>query len=111
MCTIYTAITSPAGRSSMLKVAERMIMSFCSGVGAAAIHPWSSLPGCADVRIMIRKNDDDPGRPAGIVIGASTSLWLSLPPARVFDFLRAETSRNQVTNVQHYFQCLHKLHR
>ncbi|CAI9292594.1 unnamed protein product [Lactuca saligna] len=38
-------ITSPKGRKSMLKLAERMVLSFCSGVGASTAHTWTSLSG------------------------------------------------------------------
>ncbi|CAA3027265.1 homeobox-leucine zipper MERISTEM L1-like [Olea europaea subsp. europaea] len=91
-------ISSPEGRKSMLKLAERMIMSFCTGVGASTAHTWTTLSGSGadDVRVMTRKSVDDPGRPPGIVLSAATSFWLPVPPKRVFDFLRDENSRNEV---------------
>nr|GMD83064.1 homeobox-leucine zipper protein MERISTEM L1-like [Ipomoea batatas] len=90
-------ITSPEGRKSMLKLAERMVMSFCAGVGASTAHTWTTLSGSGadDVRVMTRKSIDDPGRPPGIVLSAATSFWLPVPPKRVFDFLRDENSRNE----------------
>ncbi|TKY51112.1 Homeobox-leucine zipper protein PROTODERMAL FACTOR 2 [Spatholobus suberectus] len=89
-------ITCHEGRKSMLKLAERMISSFCTGVGASTAHAWTPLAaGVEDVRVMTRKSMDDPGRPPGIVLSAATSLWLPVPPKRVFDFLRAENTRNQ----------------
>lgn len=90
-------ITSPEGRKSMLKLAERMVMSFCSGVGASTAHTWTTLSGSGadDVRVMTRKSMDDPGRPPGIVLSAATSFWLPVPPKRVFDFLRDENSRSE----------------
>nr|GMD05195.1 homeobox-leucine zipper protein MERISTEM L1-like [Ipomoea batatas] len=90
-------ITSPEGRKSMLKLAERMVMSFCAGVGASTAHTWTTLSGSAadDVRVMTRKSIDDPGRPPGIVLSAATSFWLPVPPKRVFDFLRDENSRSE----------------
>nr|GMD92993.1 homeobox-leucine zipper protein MERISTEM L1-like [Ipomoea batatas] len=85
------------GRKSMLKLAERMVMSFCAGVGASTAHTWTTLSGSGadDVRVMTRKSIDDPGRPPGIVLSAATSFWLPVPPKRVFDFLRDENSRNE----------------
>lgn len=82
----------------MLKLAERMVMSFCRGVGASSGHAWTvlSVTGSDDVRVMTRGSFDDPGRPAGIILSAATSFWLPVPPQRVFDFLRDETVRNQV---------------
>ncbi|KAL5775422.1 hypothetical protein ACOSP7_012979 [Xanthoceras sorbifolium] len=90
-------ITSPEGRKSMLKLAERMVTSFCTGVGASTAHAWTTLSatGSDDVRVMTRKSMDDPGRPPGIVLSAATSFWIPVPPKRVFDFLRDENSRNE----------------
>ncbi|KAG6419042.1 hypothetical protein SASPL_121251 [Salvia splendens] len=90
-------ISSPEGRKSMLKLAERMVMSFCSGVGASTAHTWTTLSGSGadDVRVMTRKSMDDPGRPPGFVLSAATSFWLPVSPKRVFDFLRDENSRSQ----------------
>ncbi|KAL8268022.1 hypothetical protein R6Q59_001820 [Mikania micrantha] len=90
-------ITTPEGRKSMLKLAERMVLSFCSGVGASTSHTWTTLSGSGadDVRVMTRKSMDDPGRPPGIVLSAATSFWIPVQPKRVFDFLRDENSRSE----------------
>ncbi|GAB4859453.1 Homeobox-leucine zipper protein roc2 [Ancistrocladus abbreviatus] len=90
-------ITSPEGRKSMLKLAERMMISFCAGVSASTAQTWTTLSGngADDVRLMTRKSIDDPGRPPGIVLSASTSFWLPVPPKRVFDFLRDENTRDE----------------
>ncbi|KAA8526494.1 hypothetical protein F0562_008303 [Nyssa sinensis] len=92
-----TVITSSEGRKSMLKLAERMVISFCAGVSASTAHTWTTLSGSGadDVRVMTRKSIDDPGRPPGIVLSAATSFWLPVPPNRVFDFLRDENSRSE----------------
>ncbi|KAI6704489.1 hypothetical protein NL676_007451 [Syzygium grande] len=66
-------ITSPEGRRSMLKLAERMVLSFCSGVGASTAHAWTTLSAAA---LQL---------PSGS----------RFPPKRVFDFLRDENSRNE----------------
>ncbi|KAJ8761889.1 hypothetical protein K2173_005600 [Erythroxylum novogranatense] len=90
-------ITTPEGRKSMLKLAERMAMSFCTGVSASTAHAWTTLSatGSDDVRVMTRKSMDDPGRPPGIVLSAATSFWIPVPPKRVFDFLRDESQRSE----------------
>jgi hypothetical protein len=82
----------------MLKLAERMVASFCGGVTASAAHQWTTLSGSGaeDVRVMTRKSVDDPGRPPGIVLNAATSFWMPVPPKRVFEFLRDESSRSEV---------------
>lgn len=93
----------------MLKLAERMVLSFCTGVGASTAHTWTTLSGSGadDVRVMTRKSIDDPGRPPGIVLSAATSFWIPVPPKRVFDFLRDENSRSEVRNI--YFICNYRL--
>lgn len=90
-------ITNQEGRKSMLKLAERMVISFCAGVSASTAHTWTTLSGSGadDVRVMTRKSVDDPGRPPGIVLSAATSFWIPVPPKRVFDFLRDENSRSE----------------
>ncbi|KAH0436330.1 hypothetical protein IEQ34_026434 [Dendrobium chrysotoxum] len=90
-------ITTSEGRKSMLKLAERMVISFCGGVSASTTHQWTTLSGSGaeDVRVMTRKSVDDPGRPPGIVLNAATSFWLPVVPKRVFDFLRDESSRSE----------------
>ncbi|KAL1812886.1 homeobox-leucine zipper protein HDG2 isoform X2 [Daucus carota subsp. sativus] len=90
-------VNSVEGRKSMLKLAERMVISFSAGVSGSTAHKWTTLSGnmAENVRIMTRKSVDDPGRPPGIVLSAATSFWLPVPPKAVFDFLRDENSRNQ----------------
>lgn len=96
---LNSVITNQEGRKSMLKLAERMVISFCAGVSASTTHTWTTLSGTGadDVRVMTRKSIDDPGRPHGIVLSAATSFWLPVPPKRIFDFLRDENSRSEVT--------------
>lgn len=85
----------------MLKLAERMVVSYCAGVSASTAHTWTTLSGSGaeDVRVMTRKSIGDPGRPPGIVLSAATSFWLPVAPKRVFDFLRDENSRNEVPSI------------
>lgn len=103
-----SVITNQEGRKSMLKLAERMVISFCAGVSASTTHTWTTLSGTGadDVRVMTRKSIDDPGRPPGIVLSAATSFWLPVPPKTIFDFLRDENSRSEVFKftVTHQFK-------
>ncbi|XP_009802526.1 homeobox-leucine zipper protein HDG2-like isoform X1 [Nicotiana tabacum] len=88
----------PEGRRSVLKLAERMVISYCSGVSATAAHQWTTLSGSGsenDVRIMFRKSINDPGRPPGIVMCAATSFWLPISAKTVFDFLRDVNTRSE----------------
>ncbi|KAL0542903.1 hypothetical protein IC582_017984 [Cucumis melo] len=90
-------ISSIEGRKSMLKLAERMVTSFCAGVGASSVHAWTALPAAAgdEVRVVTRKSTDEPGRPPGVVLSAATSFWIPVSPKVVFDFLRKEKSRSE----------------
>lgn len=91
-------VTGQEGRKSVMKLAERMVRSFCSGVGASSTQDWTPLSAIDsdDVRVMARKSMDDPGQPPGIVLNAATSFWIPIPPSRVFHFLRDQNTRNQV---------------
>ncbi|GAB2225549.1 hypothetical protein Droror1_Dr00006346 [Drosera rotundifolia] len=102
MATSITAgdvgvITTAEGRKSMLKLTERMVISFCSRVSASTAHTWKTLSGSRadDVRVMTHKSIDDPGRPPGIVLNVATSFWLAVSPMKVFEFLRDENTRNE----------------
>ncbi|KAJ4827228.1 hypothetical protein Tsubulata_034570 [Turnera subulata] len=87
-----------AGKKSMLKLAQRMVDSFCSGVCASSVRNWEKLlvgNVGEDVRILTRKNSNNPGELDGIVLSASTSFWLPVTRQRLFDFLRDEQNRSQ----------------
>nr|POE69422.1 homeobox-leucine zipper protein anthocyaninless 2 [Quercus suber] len=89
---------SPAGKRSMLKLAQRMTDKFCSGVCASTTHKWDNLRlgnVGENVRVMTRRNLDDPGEPHGIVVSAATSVWMPVSQQGLFDFLRDDRSRSQ----------------
>lgn len=89
-------------KQSLLKIAERMTRSFLSGVATSNGDIWFGLSGNGGntVRAMTRKSLNDPGRPVGVILYASTSFWLPVPPKTVFDFLRDANNR---TNVSTFF--------
>ncbi|CAH2057809.1 unnamed protein product [Thlaspi arvense] len=89
---------SSLGKKSMLKLAQRMTENFSRGVCASSSQKWSRLEVGNiddDVRIMTRKNVDDPGEPPGILLSAATSVWVPVSPRRLFDFLRDELLRSE----------------
>ncbi|TYJ12936.1 hypothetical protein E1A91_A10G015700v1 [Gossypium mustelinum] len=88
-------LNSSDGRKSILKLAERMVNSFCTGVGASTAHAWTTLTGSDEIRVMTRKSIDDPGRPPGIVLSAATSFWVAVPPRKAFNILRSEKFRSE----------------
>ncbi|CAL5406333.1 unnamed protein product [Camellia sinensis] len=91
------AITSVQGKKSIMELAERMVISFCGGVGASATHTWTTLTGSGpdDIRVMTRRSIGDRGHPPGIALSAVTSFWLPAPVKEVFDFLRDAHHRNE----------------
>lgn len=89
---------NPSGRRSMLKLAQRMVDNFCSGVCASTTRKWDKLHVGSvgeDVRVMTRKSVDDPGEPPGIVLSAATSVWIPVSQQRLFNFLRNEQLRSE----------------
>ncbi|KAL3840704.1 hypothetical protein ACJIZ3_025295 [Penstemon smallii] len=77
------------GRKSMLKLAQRLMKSFCFGVTASSANTWMNFSrnGADEVKIMARKNMDDPSKPFGTHLSVATSFWLPVPPKRVFDYV------------------------
>ncbi|KDP22311.1 hypothetical protein JCGZ_26142 [Jatropha curcas] len=85
-----------SGKKSMLKLAQRMVDNFCCGVSASSVRKWDKLlvgNVGENVRILTRKNVNDPGEPPGVVLSAATSVWLPVMRQRLFDFLRDERLR------------------
>ncbi|KAJ0259903.1 Homeobox-leucine zipper protein HDG3 [Hirschfeldia incana] len=82
-------------KQSLMKIAERMTRSFISGVATSTGDIWFKLSGNTGntVRVMTRKSLNDPGRPVGVILYASTSFWLPVSPNTVFDFLRDANNR------------------
>lgn len=89
-------IPSPEGRKSMMKLSQRMINNFCSSISASNGHRWTTLSGSDDVgvRVTVHKSTE-PGQPNGVVLSATTSLWLPVSSNTVFNFFRDERTRAQ----------------
>ncbi|CAL9138047.1 unnamed protein product [Musa acuminata var. zebrina] len=87
---------SPDGKRSMMKLAQRMLSSFCANVGASNGHQWNTISGLNDVgvRVTIHKTTDA-GRPDGVVLNAATSMWLPISSEKVFGFFKDERTRSQ----------------
>jgi len=91
-------VLSQSNRRSVLKLAQRMIEYFCSGICASSARKWDVLHVgniADDMKIMARKIVDDSNEGAGIVLSASTTMWLPVPRQRVYDFLRNEQLRGE----------------
>ncbi|KAH7840004.1 hypothetical protein Vadar_011223 [Vaccinium darrowii] len=92
----HTGITQ-VGRSSMVKLAQRMTRNFCAGV-CATMHTWQ-LVEVGNVgehtRLMIRNSMGNPGEPSGIILSATSSVSMPISAQRLFDFLRNEQLRSE----------------
>ncbi|XP_057730582.1 homeobox-leucine zipper protein ROC2-like [Arachis stenosperma] len=95
----YGVIIPQAGRTSFLNLADRLVRTFCGDINASMTNQWmpliSSESDSSDVRVMIRNNIEDPGKPIATTVVFSTCLWLKVSPSRLFNFLRHEDSRNK----------------
>ncbi|CAN1265776.1 Homeobox-leucine zipper protein HDG11 [Linum perenne] len=91
-----TSTRDLGGKRSMMKLAQRMVSSFCSSISTSNSHQWTTLSGLNDVgvRVTLRKSTD-PGQPNGVVLSAATTFWLPVSPQNVFNFFKDEKTRSQ----------------
>ncbi|KAL4291742.1 hypothetical protein GQ457_14G006180 [Hibiscus cannabinus] len=92
-----TNVPTLTGRKSILKLAQRMSRSLCHAIGASSDNTWNKFTSKAgeDIRVSSRKNLNDPGEPLGVIVCAVSSIWLSVSPNLLFDFLRDEARRHE----------------
>ncbi|CAO2821144.1 unnamed protein product [Amaranthus hypochondriacus] len=93
-----TGVVTPEGRKSILKLMRRLSNNLCSGLCASSACRWEKLQvgGLAsDVCVMSRVGLNEPGEPAGVVLSASTSVWMPVSRQHLFDILRDEKLRGQ----------------
>ncbi|KAH7653176.1 Bet v1-like protein [Dioscorea alata] len=91
-------LTSVVMRKNLMKLSERMVRIFANGVSSATSDQWSLVAGTGannGVRATTRKRQNQRGCPPGIILNATTSVWLQVPTRRLFEFLHSETSRCQ----------------
>ncbi|CAN1265907.1 Homeobox-leucine zipper protein HDG1 [Linum perenne] len=85
------------GKKSLMKLSQKMVNNFYRGISIGSSNSaWEKLSlGSVgeNVMIMSRKNSTDPEEAVGIVLSASTSLWLPVSRRRVFEFLMREDTR------------------
>ncbi|CAN1178195.1 Homeobox-leucine zipper protein HDG1 [Linum perenne] len=91
------SMLSMDGKNSLMKLSQKMVNSFYRGISIGLSNSiWEKLSPMSvgeDVTIMSRKNSTDPEEAVGIVLSASTSLWLPVSRRRVFEFLMREDTR------------------
>ncbi|XP_068498424.1 homeobox-leucine zipper protein PROTODERMAL FACTOR 2-like [Phaseolus vulgaris] len=88
-------LIAQTGRTSLLKLADRMMKTFCRNMSSTADNPWTQMAYSPYVRIMVKNNMDEPGKPPGTSVVFTTSVWLDVSPNRLFNFLRHENSRTK----------------
>ncbi|XP_021678369.2 homeobox-leucine zipper protein HDG11 isoform X2 [Hevea brasiliensis] len=87
-------IPSPDGKRSMMKLAQRMVNSFCASISTSNSHRWTTVSGMNEVGVRVHKSTD-PGQPNGVVLNAATTFWLPVSPQNVFNFFKDERTRAQ----------------
>lgn len=69
-------------------------------LGASSYNTWNKIPsktGQEDIRVASRKNLTDTGEPQGVILCAVSSIWLPVSRNLLFDFLKDETRRHEVS--------------
>uniref|UniRef100_A0A2N9GWN3 Homeobox domain-containing protein n=1 Tax=Fagus sylvatica TaxID=28930 RepID=A0A2N9GWN3_FAGSY len=90
-------LPSPEARKNLMKLAQRMIRTFCVNISSSSGLIWTALSDSPDdtVRITTRKISE-PGQPNGLILCAVSTTWLPYSHCQVFDLLRDERRRSQL---------------
>ncbi|KAG8381359.1 hypothetical protein BUALT_Bualt06G0114100 [Buddleja alternifolia] len=83
----------PGGKKSIVKLAQRMTRSFCSGV-CGTVHKWEVVQNGEDTKLMMRKSIGNSGEPPGVILSATTTVWMPVSPQRLLDFIQNEKTRS-----------------
>ncbi|XP_064964795.1 homeobox-leucine zipper protein ROC3-like isoform X2 [Musa acuminata AAA Group] len=92
-----SVISSPEARKNMMRLSQRMITTFCTGVYASGMQSWTALSDSSDdtVRVTTKKNTA-PGQPNGVILTAVSTTWLPSSHHQVFELLTDEQRRSQL---------------
>ncbi|KAK6155754.1 hypothetical protein DH2020_010002 [Rehmannia glutinosa] len=82
----------PSGKKSIVKLAQRMTRSFCTGV-CATVHKWEVVQNSENTKLMMRKSIGNSGEPPGVILSATTTVWMPISPNHLIDFLQNEKTR------------------
>ncbi|KAE8731929.1 Homeobox-leucine zipper protein ROC3 [Hibiscus syriacus] len=91
-------IPSPEARKNLMRLAQRMIRTFCVNISSSGGQLWTAIPDSSDddtVRITTREVTE-PGQPNGLILCVVSTTWLPYPHHHVFDLLRDERRRAQL---------------
>ncbi|KAL3838739.1 hypothetical protein ACJIZ3_023330 [Penstemon smallii] len=89
-------IDSAEGRRNLMKLSHRMVMNFCEVLGMSDKLDFPNLSELnnSGVRVALRKSDGL-GQPDGLIVIATTSLWLPISYENLFNFFKDEKKRSQ----------------
>ncbi|KAK9120520.1 hypothetical protein Syun_018137 [Stephania yunnanensis] len=92
-------IPSPEARKNMMKLAQRMIKTFCYNISTSGGQSWTTLSDSSDdnVRITTRRNTE-PGQPSGLILCAVSTTWLPFSQHQL-DFLSSGASSQEVAHI------------
>ncbi|KAL6509479.1 hypothetical protein OROGR_022789 [Orobanche gracilis] len=82
-----------SGRRSTVKLAQRMTRSFCTGV-CGTVHRWEVVQNSDNTKLMMRKSIGNSGEASGVILSATTTVWMPVPPEHLLDFLQNEKMRS-----------------
>ncbi|KAJ3696015.1 hypothetical protein LUZ60_001392 [Juncus effusus] len=94
----YGMPESQMGKRNVVKLVERIVTTFCTGITGSPNHDWSVFAGTGtedDIKVTSRRSGLSPGRPSGVVLCASVSFWLPVSIMTAFEFLSSEASQNE----------------
>ncbi|XP_022738572.1 homeobox-leucine zipper protein HDG5-like [Durio zibethinus] len=95
--TDLRVIPSPEARKNLMRLAQRMIRTFCVNISTSSGRLWTALPDSSDDTVRIStKKVTEPGQPNGLILSAVSTTWLPYPHYEVFDLLRDESRRAQL---------------
>ncbi|XLU51582.1 hypothetical protein S245_046396 [Arachis hypogaea] len=87
-------IASPEGRKNVMEFSERMVKLFCGSLDMTGNMELQYGKNNNGVRVGIRRSIEA-GVPKGLIVTASTSLWLPLLPQTLFNFFKDPSTRHQ----------------
>lgn len=84
--------------NEIVKLAQRMTRNYYLGISDSSTSKWERIQvgnERQNMRLMIRKNVNEPGELAGIMLSAATSVRFRVNQQTVFDFLSNQEFRSK----------------
>ncbi|KAL1555077.1 homeobox-leucine zipper protein ANTHOCYANINLESS 2-like isoform X2 [Salvia divinorum] len=87
------SVVPPSGKKGIVKLAQRMTRGFCSGI-CSTVDEWEVVQDADNTKLMTRKSSGNSGAPPGVILSASTTVWMPVSPQHLLDFLQDEKTRS-----------------